>query len=270
VSRTDQIIYLKQIMENMMKEKMLRNHPFKQINLDQALPEGGCGGILARAGVGKTAMLVQLALYSMLQGKDVLHVSLHDPVQKVSLWYRERFLALTAIDHGNVLKDLWEEIQGHRFIMTFQVGRFSIPVFKERLTDLTAQGIFHPKLILIDGYRFEEGAREALLALKCLSKAQGASLWFTVHIHRDVPVNHQGIPENLREILDLFDKILMLEMAGPDLHVRMLGYAAKHGIVRSMTLDPSTLLLTENGNDLPTDRRTKCDRDSQCMGDSLD
>jgi ATP/maltotriose-dependent transcriptional regulator MalT len=42
--------------------------------------------VLAPAGVGKTAFLVQLALNAMLQEKNVLHISLDEPVTKVSLW----------------------------------------------------------------------------------------------------------------------------------------------------------------------------------------
>ena len=51
--------------------------------------------MLARAGVGKTAILVQLALNTLLKGKNVLHISLNDPVKKVGLWYKEVFRHLT-------------------------------------------------------------------------------------------------------------------------------------------------------------------------------
>lgn len=242
VASTGHIIYLKDIMEIMMREDILSKHPLEYMNLNKDLPVGSCGGILARAGVGKTAMLVQLALNTMLQGKDVLHVSLLDPVQKVSLWYKERFQALTGTDQPNIYRDLWDELQSHRFIMTFQVGRFSVPVFEERLTDLTAQGIFQPQLILIDGYRFEEQARESLSALKSLAKEHDSSLWFTVHIHHDIPLSPNGVPENLLGIYDLFEKILLLEMDKSDLHVCLLGNKDESLDVTSIILDPATLM----------------------------
>ena len=50
---------------------------------EDILPQGGFGAVLARAGVGKTALLVQLALNTMLRDKNVLHISLNDPVNKV-------------------------------------------------------------------------------------------------------------------------------------------------------------------------------------------
>jgi hypothetical protein len=245
VTSTGRVIYLKEIMEIMMREKVLRKLPLEYMNINKDLPEGSCGGILARAGVGKTAMLVQLALNAMLQGKDVLHVSLLDPVQKVSLWYKERFQALIGTDQPGIYRDLWDELQNHRFIMTFQVGRFSAPVFEERLTDLTAQGIFHPQLILIDGYRFEGQARESLSALKFLAKEHGSSLWFTVHIHHDVPIDSDGMPENINGLRDLFDKILLLEMDGSDLHAGLLGHSVGSPDAASIILDPTTLMPRE-------------------------
>ncbi len=58
---------------------------------NEILPKGGCGAILARAGVGKTSFLVQLALNTMLRNENVLHISLEDHVSKISLWYQEVF-----------------------------------------------------------------------------------------------------------------------------------------------------------------------------------
>ena len=71
------------------------------------LPEGGFGAVLARAGVGKTAFLVQLALDSLLRGEPVLHISLDAPVQKVDLWYREVLANIAAQQAVNDIAPLW-------------------------------------------------------------------------------------------------------------------------------------------------------------------
>ena len=80
----------------MKKELILRN-PLRLMGdeTDDIIPEGGFGAVLARAGVGKTALLVQLAVNALLRGNNVLHISLNDPVKKVSLWYKEVFNHLT-------------------------------------------------------------------------------------------------------------------------------------------------------------------------------
>ena len=77
----------------MMKKDLLLRNPLHQLGLtsEDSLPDGSFGAVLARAGIGKTAFLVQIALHTMLRDRNVLHISLDDPVEKVTLWYREVF-----------------------------------------------------------------------------------------------------------------------------------------------------------------------------------
>ena len=69
----------------MLKKELRLQNPlrFMERENEDILPEGGLGAVIARAGVGKTAILVQLALNTLLKGKNVLHISLNDPVKKV-------------------------------------------------------------------------------------------------------------------------------------------------------------------------------------------
>jgi len=81
----------------MLIKELVQQNPLRlMIKETEGLPsEGGFGAVLARAGVGKTAFLVQLALNHLLRDINVLHISLDDPVNKVSLWYKEVFQHLT-------------------------------------------------------------------------------------------------------------------------------------------------------------------------------
>ncbi len=80
-------------------------------------------------------------------GQNVLHVSLHDPVQKVALWYEELFQDAARRQGMAGAQRLWESLVPHRFIMTFRVDGFSVPRLAERLEDLAAQGIFRPEMV---------------------------------------------------------------------------------------------------------------------------
>ena len=92
---TAEIVELKDRSMRMLKKELILRNPLRQMGYeeDEIIPEGGFGAVLARAGVGKTALLVQLALNMMLRGRKVLHVSLLDPVNKVDLWYRNFWAA---------------------------------------------------------------------------------------------------------------------------------------------------------------------------------
>ncbi|MDY6954411.1 MAG: hypothetical protein SWE60_23145, partial [Thermodesulfobacteriota bacterium] len=85
------VIYLKDRDYYMLEKDLILRNPLRLMGqeTEDILPEGGFGAVLARAGVGKTAFLVQLALNSMLKSKNVVHISLDDPVKKVCLWYEE-------------------------------------------------------------------------------------------------------------------------------------------------------------------------------------
>ncbi len=166
----------------MLKKELLLQNPlrFMERENEDILPEGGLGVVLARAGVGKTAILVQLALNTLLKGKNVLHISLNDPVKKVGLWYKEVFRHLTKPYDTRETNQLWESILPHRFIMTFRVEGFTSSKLEERLTDLEEQNIFSPQMIFIDGFQIDDTARTSLSDLKDLAKKHSLYVCLTI------------------------------------------------------------------------------------------
>ena len=214
---------------------------------DDIIPEGGFGAVLARAGVGKTALLVQLALSTLLRSKNVLHISLDDPVNKVSLWYKEVYRHLSKSYNADQTNQLWESLLPHRFIMTFKTDGFSVPKLEERLADLAQQKIFSPQTIIIDGFPFEESAIEHLSRFKAFVEKLSMRVWFAVRTHRHKKPGPDGMPPPFSDVADLFDIVLQLQPEGKEVHVRVLKgeYAASgHSPLR---LDPSTMLVKNNG-----------------------
>jgi len=61
----------------MLKNDLMVKNPLRGLVSDRnmLLANGEFGAVLARAGVGKTAFIVQIALGGLLQQKNVLHVS---------------------------------------------------------------------------------------------------------------------------------------------------------------------------------------------------
>lgn len=226
------------------KELILRN-PLRQFGFEteDILSAGGFGAVLAHAGVGKTALLVQLALNAMLRGRNVLHVSLQNPVKKVNLWYGELFHHLAGDEEGGQSSGLWESVLPHRFIMTFRVENFTVPKLKERLNDLTEQGIFSPEIMIIDGLNFDNSPRQALNDLKALAAGNGMHVWFTVHTHRHESPGADGLPVSFSEIVDLFDLVLELQPEHSDIHIKLLKGKELDPVGPALLLDPSTMLI---------------------------
>ena len=241
------VLYLKERNLTMMKNDLILRNPLKAMGFDSEdiLPLGGFGAVLARAGVGKTAFLVQMAINALLRGKNVLHVSLSDPVNKVTLWYEEVFNVLSR-QYGVAQRDhLWESLLPHRFIMTFKAQRFSVPTLEERMSDLMEQDIFLPQVVIIDGFEFDEAGRNALTDLKSLITEQGMRVWFTVRTHRHEDPGPGRLPSPMDAVAGLFDVIIQLQPEGKLIHVRSLDDSGAETGSAPLSLDPATLVIVE-------------------------
>jgi len=239
------VINLKERNLDMLKNDLILRNPLRLMGHENEaiVPEGGFGAVLARAGVGKTALIVQVALDTMLQHRNVLHVSLDDPVEKVHLWYQEVLNSLAHQYHVRQIKDLWESIQMNRFIMTFKVEGFSVPKLEERVKDLTEQQIFNPHMVIIDGLPFDDRLRGPLEGLKAFSENHRLHLWFTVTTHRHEEPAADGLPVQLSAVADLFDAAIQLQPEGNKIHIRSLkGGPAE---ARDQLLDPATMLIKD-------------------------
>jgi hypothetical protein len=230
---------------DMIKQELILRNPLGYLGFEteDILPAGKFGAVLAHAGVGKTALLVQLALNSMLRSRNVLHVSLQDPVNKVTLWYGELFNHLASQCEGAQIMKLWDTILPHRFIMTFRVESFSVPKLEERLNDITEQGIFKPEMIIIDGFHFDSPMRPALVDLKTLAGKNGMHIWFTVHTHSNEKPGLDGLPPSFLPLADLFDLILELQTEHANVHIKLIRGVSSASPGADLLLDPSTMLI---------------------------
>lgn len=246
--RTAKIIYLKERNIAMLRKDLILRNPLRLLghDTDDILPPGGFGAVLACAGVGKTALMVQIALNALLRDKNVLHISLNEPVYKVSLWYEEVFRNITRTYEQHEMNELWETILTHRFIMTFQVEGFTVPKLKERLTDLTAQGIFFPQMIILDGLPFDKPVNPILSDLKALAIDYRLPVWLSVRTHLHEETGLDGLPIQIDGISELFEIAIQLQPEGKEVLVKALKGGNPAAGISNLYLDPSTLLIKDS------------------------
>ena len=239
------VIYIKERYFTMLKKDLIMRNPLRVMGYenDDILNAGEFGAVLARAGVGKTAFLVQLSLNALLRGKNVLHISLEDPVNKVSLWYQEVFNLIAEQYKVDQINPLWESLLPHRFIMTFRVEGFSVPKLEERLSDLMEQNIFSPQMMIIDGFPFDESVHQSLTEFKDLIKNHQMPAWFTIRTHRHEDPGPDGIPMRLAQLSNLFEIAIQLLPVGKEIHVNAVKGAESFSEHLDLRLDPSTMLI---------------------------
>lgn len=226
-----------------MGNDLVVNNPLRALGLDEkAEGKESMGLVMARAGLGKTAILVQFALDCMLLGNKVLHVSIGEGVDKTRSWYDDILALLTD---GEKIETI-PEIMQNRMIMTFKESSFSKAMFEERLEDLVKQGIYQPECLIIDGYDFENNSKESLVEFKKVMKDQGLKMiWFSAVSHRgDDRVSEAGVPAPCHEVDDLFDTVLLINPEGDEMNLDII--KCDTGSINpgtTLLLDPSTMLL---------------------------
>jgi hypothetical protein len=233
----------------MLEKGFILRHPLGKLTgceSEEIMPEGGFGAVMARAGVGKTALLIQLAIHSLLCDKNVLHISLNDPVKKVGLWYKEVYRNIASQYSIADQEQIFENMLPHRFIMTFEVEGFSVPILEERLTNLMEQNIFTPHVIFIDGLPFDEPQREPLSALKAFVGKHSLKAWLTVRIHKDEKPGVDSIPAQINAVEDLFETVILIQPEGKEIYLKALKGGKPASVVTGLLLDPTTMLIKES------------------------
>lgn len=229
------------------KNELISSNPLRLLGLDKKAEEErqSLGLVMSRAGLGKTAILVQIALDSMLRGNKVLHVSIGESIEKTRDRYDE---ILSLMVPENDLEAV-EEVSRNRMIMTFKENVFSRAMLEERLKDLIHQDVFKPDCLIIDGYDFDGNGRKAMEDLKQLMADLGiAIIWFSAISHRDDKrVSADGVPAPCHTIDDLFEVILLIrpEYKVMKLDILRCAYCeVEPGTI--LTLDPSTMLIQKS------------------------
>jgi hypothetical protein len=163
------------------KEAILRS-PLRVLDrsIHGGLGKGHLGVIMAPAGVGKSACLVQIGLDALLRERPVLHVAVAQSVERVAARYDAFFDELAErvdlADRGRVR----ELIAGRRLIWSSMDGTLGVRALDEALAAFRTHLGVGPSTILVDGFQWEEpGAAATIAAVKERAAGAGAELWMT-------------------------------------------------------------------------------------------
>lgn len=141
------------------------------------LGPGQVGAVLGTAGIGKSALVIHLALSHILRGVPVLHVSVVDGHARVRSMYDE---ILTEIGHAAHVTDLSAarlDLERNRVVHSSLGGGFGPAGLDGLLASLGEVMHFHPTVVLIDG--LEEHGLD-LEAWRGLASSRAVRLWLSI------------------------------------------------------------------------------------------
>ena len=232
----------------MLKEDLIKKNPLRVLNplSVETLPDHRMGLVMARAGLGKTAILVQIAMDSMLRNQKVLHVSIGEGLEKAKAWYEDIFKYIAEGFQLDNAPEIESELMRNRMIMTFKEAAFSRPKLEERLNDLVYQNIFRPDIVVVDGYDFAEADYDSIMDLKEMMAAMNVQGWFSALRHRDDKrVSIAGVPAPCHEVDGLFDTVILLQPEKDSILLNIIKDEYDGAAGRILNLDPSTMMVME-------------------------
>ena len=232
----------------MLKEDLIRKNPLRVLNplSSESLPDHRMGLVMARAGLGKTAILVQIAMDSMMRGQKVLHVSIGEDLGKAKAWYDDIFKYIAEGFELENAAGVEDELMRNRIIMTFKEAAFSRLKLEERLNDLVYQNIFRPDIVVIDGYDFGETDYESIMDLREMMAAMNVQVWFSALRHRDDDrKSASGVPAPCHEVDGLFDTVIILQPKQDAILLDIIKDEYDGAAGKILNLDPSTMMVRE-------------------------
>ncbi|MDR1910029.1 MAG: hypothetical protein LBQ35_08975 [Spirochaetaceae bacterium] len=214
------------------------------------LTSGEIGVIAAPSGIGKTSVLVQIALDKLLQGKKVIHISYTKHNDYVLAWYEDifdEFIRKKNLDNPEEVKN---EAVKNRVLLKFSQEGVTGEQIRRSLRALIVEGGFNAEAIIVDGFDFSGsgGAQngERLSRVKELAAELGLAVWYSCNIPGDSPRDKRGIPGILQDALDAIDVVILLETQGDHIGLKVAKDRARFNPEQmALKLDPKSLLIQE-------------------------
>lgn len=202
--------------------------------------------VLARAGVGKTAFVVDVGMDALLAGQKVLHVTLDSTVEKVRAWYDD---ILTEILRRDKKLDRWAPIQldveRRRHIHAYVGDAFTVERLRAAVELLRDVMHFEPQVVIVDGLEPAAFTPETVSGVKALMDEIKAELWVTCQIRREGPQGEPGhLPPPADGIEELVD--LALRLDPQESKIRLHALKDQNKMLDEdlhIVLDPQTLLI---------------------------
>lgn len=198
------------------------------------LKPGEMGLITAKKGLGKTSILVQFGLDSLLKDKALVHVSFDQQSSNVISWYSSVLSEIAKKKNISNFAELSEDIVQKRTILNFNQETFTLPKVVNTIKALNEGGVSISSLV-IDGLDFAKTSKEDLNTIASFVKAEKMTAWFSYASEA------KTLTETLEEEkLDSFATVAHLASDGKELVLTVL----KNG-EGTVKVDTKTSLLTK-------------------------
>lgn len=233
----------------MLKEELIAKSPVRLLekSIEGGLKAGNIGVIASRKGVGKTSVLVQLALDKLLQGEKVIHVSFSTNTSYVIAWYEDIFEEVARRRNLEDLGGVRNDLVKNRVIMNFAQEGVSVDQILRSLRAMIVDGGFKAGTLIVDGFDFSKTSADRMARVKEFASEMGLEIWYSCTLSGGEPVvDKNNIPVVLREVLGSLAVVIVMEPKPEYIHFIVV---KDHDRINPqdlhLKLDTKTLLIAE-------------------------
>ena len=224
----------------MVKQDLYNKSPVRLFDAatEGGLKEGGLGLVTSKKGLGKTSVLVQFGMDTLLKDEQLVHVTFDLHSSNVISWYDGIFAEIAKKSAGNSA-ELKTDVVSKRTILNFSLDNFSVTKVVNTLKALSAAGIA-VKGVVMDGIDFTKVSEDDVKAVADYAQSEKVTVWTSATSEgaklADV------VPANLEKY---FDVVVNLAQKGSNVAVDVLKLGDKKDVESGLKLDSKTLLISK-------------------------
>lgn len=202
------------------------------------LKSGEMGLVTAKKGLGKTSVLVQFGMDTLLNGKQLVHVSFNQHSENVISWYDGIYNEISKKKAIANAADVKEQILRNRTILNFNQDNISLEKVVNTLNALKAGGTAVAGVV-IDDVDFSKVKEADIQAVASYAKATKTKVWISATAAGEKL--EDSAPKSL---LPYFTAVIHLSAKNAATQVSILKMGKKTDLECTLKLDSKTLLFT--------------------------
>ncbi|MCL2879267.1 MAG: hypothetical protein FWF29_03395 [Treponema sp.] len=231
----------------MILNELVQRSPIRifEQSINGGLTAGEIGVIASQNGLGKTSVLVQLALDKLIQGKKVIHVSFTQHTHYVLAWYENIFNEFVGQKNMENLGELQNSLIKNRVLMNFNQDGISKDQILKSLRALIVDGGFGAESVIVDGFDFTRTDHGNLANVRAFANELGISVWYSCSVaDQGRRYNENNFPVMLESLADLIDVAVVLEQKSDHIALTVSKDHGSGSVKKEpMKLDPRTMLI---------------------------
>lgn len=162
----------------MVKQDLYEKSPVRLFDAatDGGLKAGELGLVTSKKGLGKTSVLVQFGMDTLLQDKQLIHVTFDLHSSNVIYWYDTIFTEISKKKNVGNAEELKSEVVSKRTILNFSLDNFTLSKVVNTLNALKAGGIAVSGVVM-DGIDFSKVTEGDINSVAQYAAAEKVTVW---------------------------------------------------------------------------------------------